>query len=70
MSDHDRDTVVVRDGGSGAGLILGILAIILVLAGLWYFAMGPGAGAGGDTQEGPTINIEAPEVEAPAPEGE
>jgi len=69
MSDHDRDTVVVRDGGSGAGLILGILAIVLVLAGLWYFAMGPGAGAG-QTTEGPTINIEAPEVEAPAPEGE
>ena len=45
MSDmHDRDTVVVRDGGSSTGLILGIIAVIIVLAGAWYFLMGPGAG--------------------------
>ena len=40
---HDRDTVVVRDGGSSTGLILGIIAVIIVLAGAWYFLMGPGA---------------------------
>ena len=45
MSDmHDRDTVVVSDGGSSTGLILGIIAVIIVLAGAWYFLMGPGAG--------------------------
>ncbi len=41
--DHDRDTVVVRDGGSSSGMILGIIAVIIVLAGAWYFLMGPGA---------------------------
>ncbi len=57
--DFDRDTVVVRDEGSSTGMILGVLAIIIVLAGLWYFAMGPGAG--GTTQEGnPGVNVEAP----------
>ena len=45
MSDqhHDRDTVVVRDGGSSTGAILGIIAVLIVLAGAWYFLMGPGA---------------------------
>ena len=47
----DKDTVVVRDSGSSAGMILGILAVIIVLAGLWYFAMGPGSGGGTTTQE-------------------
>ena len=28
----DRDTVVVKDGGSSTGAILGIIAIIIVLA--------------------------------------
>ena len=45
MTDgNDHDTVVVKDSGSSAGMILGILAVIIVLAGLWYFAMGPGSG--------------------------
>ena len=61
--DFDRDTVVVRDEGSSAGMILGVLAIIIVLAGLWYFAMGPGAG-GTTTQENTDVNIEVP-VEEP-----
>jgi hypothetical protein len=57
--DFDRDTVVVREEGSSTGMILGVLAIIIVLAGLWYFAMGPGAG--GTTQESnPGVNVEAP----------
>ncbi len=57
----DKDTVVVRDSGSSAGMILGILAVIIVLAGLWYFAMGPGSGGGTTTQE---TNVEVP-VEEP-----
>ena len=52
---HDRDTVVVRDGGSSTGLILGIIAVIIVLAGAWYFLMGPGA----NTSTTPTdINVD------------
>jgi FlaG/FlaF family flagellin (archaellin) len=57
MSDqhHDRDTVVVRDGGSSTGLILGIIAVIIVLAGAWYFLVGPGA----NTSSSPTdINVD------------
>jgi len=61
MAHDDHDTVVVRDSGSGAGMILGILAVIIVLAGLWYFLMGPGAGSGTTTQENnPDVNIELP----------
>ena len=58
---HDHDTVVVKDSGSSAGMILGVLAVIIVLAGLWYFAMGPGSSGGTTTQESnPDINIEVP----------
>jgi FlaG/FlaF family flagellin (archaellin) len=65
MSDYDRrDTVVVKEGGSSTGLVLGIIAIIIVLAGAWYFLMGPGA----STTSSPTdvnINVELPSI-APA----
>jgi hypothetical protein len=63
MADDDRDTVVVRDSGSSAGMILGILAVIIVLAGLWYFALGPGSGGGSTTtqENNPDVNIEVPE---------
>jgi hypothetical protein len=44
MSDQ-HDTVVVKDGGSSTGVILGILAIVIVLAAGWYFLLGPGAGS-------------------------
>ena len=66
--DYDRDTVVVRDSGSNAGMILGIIAVIIVLAGLWYFALGPGSSGGATTQENNT-NIEVPAEEPvePAP---
>jgi hypothetical protein len=56
MSDmHDRDTVVVTEGGSSTGLILGIIAVIIVLAGAWYFLMGPGAGT---TTQPTDINVD------------
>lgn len=71
MSDDydDRDTVVVRDSGSSAGMILGIIAVIIVLAGLWYFAMGPGSSGGGGTTQENNTNIEVPAEEPvePAP---
>jgi hypothetical protein len=45
MNDEHHDTVVVDRGGSGMGAILGIIAIIALLAAVWYFALGPGAGS-------------------------
>jgi hypothetical protein len=60
----DRDTVVVKEGGSGAGVVLGVIAVILVLAGLWYFLMGPGAGTTsepGDTNINVTLPSGAPD---------
>jgi hypothetical protein len=56
---YDRDTVVVRDGGSSTGMILGIIAVIIVLAGAWYFLIGPGA----NTSSTPTnidVNVTLP----------
>ena len=57
MSDPhtDHDTVVVKDGGSSTGMILGIIAVIIVLAGAWYFLAGPGA----NTSSTPTdVNVD------------
>ena len=57
----DRETVVVKDGGSSTGAILGIIAIIIVLALGWYFLMGPGAGS--RTQPNDiNVNVELPSV--------
>jgi hypothetical protein len=66
MSDPhtDHDTVVVKDGGSSTGMILGIIAVIIVLAGAWYFLAGPGAGTTSTSQD-TNVNIEVPSV-APA----
>lgn len=60
MSDH-RDTVVVKDGGSSTGLLLGIIAIVIVLAAGWYFLMGPGANST-TTPNDVNVNIELPSV--------
>ena len=63
MSEQ-RETVVVKDGGSNAGVLLGVVAIIIVLALGWYFLMGPGAST--STQSNDTnITVELPSV-APA----
>ncbi|MDO8483989.1 MAG: hypothetical protein Q7S35_03495 [Candidatus Limnocylindrales bacterium] len=64
MTDRNS-TVVVKDGGSSSGMILGIVAIIIVLAAIWFFALGPGAGTTtpGDTN----INVNLPSIEVPAP---
>jgi hypothetical protein len=60
------DTIITGGGGdSGAGLIVGVvLAIILVLGGIWLFNSGAFNGAGGG---GSNVTIEAPTVEVPAP---
>lgn len=57
----DRDTVVVKDGGSSTGVILGIIAIIIVLALGWYFLMGPGAGSSSQPND-VNVNVELPSV--------
>ena len=44
MSPDQHDTVVVEDvRGSATGAVLGIIAILVLLAAVWYFALGPGA---------------------------
>jgi hypothetical protein len=62
---ESRDTVVVKDGGSSTGVILGVIAIIIVLALGWYFLMGPGAGSSTTSQD-TDINVNLPSVPAPA----
>jgi hypothetical protein len=57
----DRDTVVVNDGGNGLGVILGVIAVILVLAGLWYFLIGPGAGST-STPSDVDVNVTLPSI--------
>ena len=54
----DHDTVVVRDGGgSGAGMIVGVILVVALLAAIWYFALGPGQGTFG----GDDVNVNVPE---------
>jgi hypothetical protein len=63
----DQDVVVVKDGGSGMGMILGIIAIIAIVAAIWFFALGPGAGSTTTNNGGGTdINVNVPSL-APAP---
>jgi hypothetical protein len=60
---HDRDTVVVTDsGGSGLGMILGVLLIIALLVAVWYFTLGPGTtrDGGGTTPAQPSLEVPAP----------
>ena len=64
MTDS-RDTIIVKDGGSSSGVILGIIAIIIVLALGWYFFMGPGAGSKSSSSNDTNINVTLPSV-APA----
>jgi len=63
---HDRDTVVVTDsGGSGLGMILGVLLIIALLVAVWYFTLGPGT-----TRNPGTTNPSTPaqpSLDVPAP---
>jgi hypothetical protein len=49
---HDHDTVVVeKNGGSGMGAILGVIGILVLLAAVWYFALGPGSTPSTTTNE-------------------
>jgi len=70
MSDYrDRDTVVVsEDRGSGLGTILGILLVLALLAAVWWFTLGPGAGTVNNTNNGGSTNAQ-PTLQAPADSG-
>lgn len=65
MTDRDNVTVVeTGGGGGGAGLVGGIIAAVLVLGVVVYLFGGSPFGAGG----GKTVNVDVnlPNVEAPA----
>jgi hypothetical protein len=58
---HDRDVVVERDSGPGVGTIVGIiLAVVIVLALIWFLGFGGFEGMGGGGDAGTDININTP----------
>ena len=63
MTDEHHDTVVVSGGGgTGVGMIIGIIvAVLIVLALIWYFGFAQNPGK--DTN----ININLPSVPAASP---
>ena len=67
MSHDDHDTVVVDRGGSSMGAIVGVIVVLLLLVGFWYFAFGPGQGtfSGTDQPNDINVNVELPSA-APA----
>ncbi len=67
MTHEDHDTVVVERGGSGMGAIVGVIVVLLLLAGFWYFALGPGKGTFSGTSD-PNINVNV-SVPTAAPAG-
>ena len=64
MSDN-HDTVVVERGGSGLGVIVGVIVVVLLVIGFWYFALGPGK-SGTSQPNDINVNVELPSV---APQG-
>jgi hypothetical protein len=61
MTHEDHDTVVVERGGSGLGAIVGVIVVLLLLVGFWYFALGPGQGTfGGSKSNDVNVNVELP----------
>ena len=68
MTNEHHD-VVVENRGSGMGAILGVIAILVLVAGFWYFAFGPGQGTFGGTMEGGNdinVDVNMPAVEPAA----
>jgi hypothetical protein len=68
--DHDHD-VIVENRGSSTGVILGVIVIVALIAGIWFFAFGPGQGTFGGSSAGNgstdiNVNVELPSVEPAA----
>jgi hypothetical protein len=62
--EEPHDTVVVdRDNGSSLGTILGIVIVLIVLAAIWWFALGPG------TSTTTNVNINNPPAAPGATQG-
>jgi hypothetical protein len=69
---HEHDTVVVTDGrgDTSMGMVLGILAVIVLLVAVWFFALGPGSSGSSTTTNNNTTNNGGnnnPVPTAPAP---
>jgi hypothetical protein len=59
-TDYDDDAVVVdRGSGSSLGVMLGVLIVLLILAAVWWFALGPGS-----TTNGGSVNVNVPGASA------
>ena len=68
-TSHDDHDVIVVDRGGGAGTIIGVIVIALLLVGIWFFAFGPGRDAFDGARDQPNdinVNVELPSA---APEG-
>jgi hypothetical protein len=65
--DHEHRDVIVENRGGGLGTILGVIVILALLVGIWYFAFGPGQGTfQGATEGGGTdinVDVNLPSVE-------
>ncbi|HEY3334554.1 MAG TPA: hypothetical protein VGK16_04885 [Candidatus Limnocylindrales bacterium] len=60
--------MIVEKGGSGSGAIIGVILVLAIIVGFWFFAFGPGKGTFGGSTSGGTdinVNVELPSV-APA----
>jgi hypothetical protein len=68
---HDREThetvIVDRGGSSNMGPILAVVGIIVLLAAVWYFALGPGSSPSTTNTNNNTVN--PPAATQAAPEG-
>ena len=58
--------MVVDRGGSGVGLIVGAIVLVVLLMAAWYLTLGPGQGTfGGNSQQDINVNVDLPSA-APA----
>ena len=71
MSDpyhHDHDEVVVERDGSAMGVILGIIILLVIVALIWWFSIGPGTSPNQTAPAASQPAVTQPSV-APSQEG-
>ncbi len=67
--DHDHETIIVDKGsGSNSGVILGVIGIIVLIAAVWFFALGPGSKPSTTTNTN-NNNVNPPAASQPAAGG-